>query len=817
MKPGLIIFCLMPALLAQPAAADDASARAPASNLAFDLKSGGTQWLSDGVSADSASLDRLFGAVDYDVLQPAKDAQRAKGWLGIAMKLPGASSNAPAPDAGHSGQSAFPVPAVEVARVLPDSAAARAGLREGDLIAGLNGAPLEPDPDKRLAAFRLAVAKMAPGSNIKLKVLRAGAGLEFDAVIQPYPHVNSVLKPHADLDRRRAGTKASLLSNVLKKGRLTDEFARLLGMFREEADKAVSPLVKADTYNPFRLQEVNYVMYHPLELPQVARKITDRLQDSFDATHHDLEGLLDAALGELDMPVSGPSAEKPPADFTAYVERLVAAIQYANAERVAVLSVLSGEEVDFLYKTLPGLLEEDPDAKRTAQTTPADSEAQRLKLYGIVLKLDLPRLLNASARIAHAIDLKTLETLDVKSGRLTHIPPGWKVVRRERNLTVLDTPAGRVLIGGTGDNVYTEDAALIIDLGGNDTYLNRAGGSSRQIPFSVAIDLAGDDLYDAPSDSAQGAGFIGGGFLVDLKGDDHYIARNFAQGSGMLGVGVLADLSGHDQYTAVAASQGAGAFGIGLLADAGGNDQYSGARFVQGFGYVKGFGAIVDAAGNDQYFAGGQFEDFRAPGKSYQSMGQGFGFGDRPWESLAGASGGIGVLLDLGGNDTYVADYFAQGSSYWYALGILDDRHGNDRYLSGRYSQGAGIHMSAGVLMDGDGDDTYLADFGVAQGCGHDLGIGFLLDGGGNDRYISGVIAEGAGNDNGIGVLADSGGDDEYHVKSLGQGYGSYGLRDMGSFGVLFDTGGGNDSYTLGGANGRLMYESRWGILLDTD
>src|SRR5690606_32279131 len=122
-------------------------------------------------------------------------------------------------------------------------------------------------------------------------------------------------------------------------------------------------------------------------------------------------------------------------------------------------------------------------------------------------------------------------------------------------------------------------------------------------------------------------------------------------------------------------------------------------------------------------------------GKSYQSMSQGFGYGVRPWESLAGASGGIGVIAEAEGNDTYVADYFAQGSSYWFSLGILDDRKGHDRYVSGRYSQGAGIHMSAGVLIVGEGDDNYLASYGVAQGCGHDFGIGFLLDNGGNDRY----------------------------------------------------------------------------------
>ena len=83
--------------------------------------------------------------------------------------------------------------------------------------------------------------------------------------------------------------------------------------------------------------------------------------------------------------------------------------------------------------------------------------------------------------------------------------------------------------------------------------------------------------------------------------------------------------------------------------------------------------------------------------------------------------------------------------------------------------------------------------------------------------YIAGVIAQGAGNDNGIGVLSDNGGNDEYFLKSLGQGRGNFEpTRDVGSFGFLFDTGGGNDTYSQGGKNNSLAYRTQWGIQLDT-
>ena len=370
-----------------------------------------------------------------------------------------------------------------------------------------------------------------------------------------------------------------------------------------------------------------------------------------------------------------------------------------------------------------------------------------------------------------------------------------------------------MLIGGEGDNIYTEDATIILDLGGNDRYLNRAGGSSRENPFTIVIDFSGNDLYASSEDFSQGAGILGAGFLIDLEGNDSYVARNYSQGMGFFGAGLLVDLAGRDVYKSDSVSQGAAVFGIGILAEGTGNDDYSAKRFSQAFGFVKGYGAIVELEGADKYFASGEYPDFRDPEKSYESLSQGFGLGFRPSELSVHVSGGIGILTDAEGNDTYIGDYFAQGSSYWYALGILADKKGHDKYIAGRYSQGAGTHLTSGILMDGEGDDQYLATFGVSQGCGHDYAIGMLLDNGGNDRYISGIISQGAGNDNGIGILNDNGGDDEYHIQALGRGRGNFREdRKLGSFGLHFDTGGGTDYYSSKGKNNHLIFRTEWDV-----
>src|SRR5207249_6388849 len=81
-----------------------------------------------------------------------------------------------------------------------------------------------------------------------------------------------------------------------------------------------------------------------------------------------------------------------------------------------------------------------------------------------------------------------------------------------------DTDLGKIILGGTGPNIYTNEAFLIIDLGGDDVYSNSAGGANGSI--SIVIDLAGNDQYISRKSFSQGAGVFGIGILVDCCGDD---------------------------------------------------------------------------------------------------------------------------------------------------------------------------------------------------------------------------------------------------------------------------------------------------------
>ncbi len=558
---------------------------------------------------------------------------------------------------------------------------------------------------------------------------------------------------------------------------------------------------------------------YPLDLLWVARALANNLKDNFNSESRNISEMVLECMRALDFEFDEFNVQETndTVDLAGYLERLIEAIEEATKDRLLALKNTDAAQIDRLAEGIGELLLNKIEEDRTEPTLDEKilSQKEFLKFLEVASKIDLETLLSSIYKVARVLDLEILNKIKNSTFKLNRYSNNW-IVEEKEELTVVHTAIGKVYIGGSGDNVYESDAVVIIDLGGNDRYLNRAGGNSLGVPFSVVIDFSGDDVYLSQENWSQGAGLLGGGFLIDLSGDDVYSAPHFSQGAGFWGVGVLVDQEGSDVYKAQTLSQGAASFGVGLLAEGGGEDRYIAAQFAQGFGFVKGFGAIIENDGADHYFAGGVYPDFRDPDKSYVSLSQGFGFGARPGEFFVGTSGGIGLLADSSGNDVYVGDYFSQGSSYWFALGALVDGGGHDKYISGRYSQGAGIHLSYGILIDSEGDDQYLAYLGVSQGCGHDYGVGMLLDNGGNDQYIGGVISQGAGNDNGMGILNDNGGDDYYHIKNFGQGRGNFHKdRNKGSFGIHFDTGSGTDFYSPGYKNESLIYKTEWGIFAD--
>jgi hypothetical protein len=326
-----------------------------------------------------------------------------------------------------------------------------------------------------------------------------------------------------------------------------------------------------------------------------------------------------------------------------------------------------------------------------------------------------------------------------------------------------DAAFGRVVISGYGNDRHDEDAALLIDIGGDDVYTNKAGGCGRSGGVAVCIDHTGDDRYLAPdSNYVQGFGFLGVGMLVDLAGNDIYKAKHFSQGVGIMGLGALWDKAGNDTFSAHAFCQGAGAFGFGTLLDDAGDDVYDCATMGQGSATTLGMGVLSDLEGNDRYRLACDSGKDALGGIPGCGQGGALSFRAYPWDKALTPYGGVGLLVDNKGNDEYISKgWNCQGGSYVMSLGALVDNEGNDHYVCGT-GQGSGIHVTNAILIDKKGDDVYEGGF-RAGGSGSDRSPGFLIDYEGNDTYQSATSSYGTGcKPFSYSLFVDYKGDDKY-------------------------------------------------------
>lgn len=359
--------------------------------------------------------------------------------------------------------------------------------------------------------------------------------------------------------------------------------------------------------------------------------------------------------------------------------------------------------------------------------------------------------------------------------------------------------AGWVVFGGTGTNRYDMTRlAAVFDPGGDDVY----GWSSLQKPrVQLVIDAGGNDRHVGH----VAAALLGVCVVIDRSGDDVYESdRTLSIAAAAGGVAVLIDEAGNDRYTGTTWTCGGAIHGAACLIDRVGNDQYAAADTSQGIGGPGGVGVLIDLAGDDRYHADGQTPSAYGQKGEFYAMSQGIGLGLRGYDS-----GGIGVLIDQRGDDEYTAGEFSQGGGYFFGLGILRDEAGRDRYTGRRYAQGFGCHQAVGILVDAGGDDQYVARTAANQGAAWDISVGMLIDRSGNDSYRGGGIAQGSAAMQGFAVLLDLGGDDVYEAATPSQGRSGgnayhFDATATRSFSVLLDAGG-TDRFSSGQENGRTV------------
>ena len=593
-----------------------------------------------------------------------------------------------------------------------------------------------------------------------------------------------------------------------KKRGIGDNFARFRSYAAYKLDSTAGPVATSEVTGNCRLKWYDHLLRNPLQAPAEAEQFTRQLHRELQGDHQGLARALAMARHRMDrspaLSTKRASVESPEAALRAVEESLIAAqLGYAAA-----LAPLHRNEVGQLVRSLYPIF---TTQATNGHTLPDRGTARRL--CDLLEKADLNGFYSAAEALVPLTNPQLLQQLAAIEDQENAAWEGVSgtVVRR------MVTPAGDILIGGRGNNSYQLDkltgVAAVIDLGGDDVYQD--GAVSFQRPVLAVLDLDGNDTYRGSGAGIQGGAVLGVSMLVDVAGNDTYQAKDVAQGSALAGVGILVDFAGDDAYVGLRRVQGHALAGIGILLDRQGHDRYHGAMWTQGFGAPLGFGVLDDLDGNDQYYTGGLYADSYPETPGYEGWGQGVGAGLRQV-----GDGGIGVILDGGGDDTYEYDYLAHGGGYWLGTGFARDFGGNDKRLGAtrktynggtrsermfqRFSCGYGCHYAVGFCFDDAGNDSYNGTI-MCLGFAWDVAVGGLIDFAGDDRYeATGGGTQGNGAQAGLGILYDYAGDDVY--LGYGQDNASPGIsyhdlpRCGGNFGFVVDYGG-QDQYGCGARN----------------
>ena len=609
----------------------------------------------------------------------------------------------------------------------------------------------------------------------------------------------------------------------LKRRGITDRFAQFQRYANAKVYESAGKYTGSELAGNCRLKWYEHMMHNFLNAPIEAERFTRELHIAACDGNEGLTKVLAIAAVKMDLSPRKVRKLVPPTSPEQALEMIEQALTEAQTSYCAALAPLSKSEIQEMQMNLVPVL----STQNVVGHTLNDRGTGR-RMCDLIEKMDRDSMLAAADALAPIADVRFLEQLKSLPADGNVRVPGvtGTVVAR------IDTPSGAIVIGGKGPNTYQldqmRDVAVVIDLGGGNTYYEGTVGLDR--PVLVVIDLGGNNTFRGVKPGIQGGAVLGVSMLLTLGDNNVYEAQDVAQGSALAGVGIQIDYGSNNRYRGVRRLQGQALGGVGILIGRGGHNDYHAALWAQGMGAPLGFGLLDNVKGNNHYYCGGMWRNSYYPETpGYEGWGQGVGAGLRQV-----ADGGIGVILDGGGENTYEFDYLAHGGGYWCGLGFARDFGGNTKRLITRaaydgsprayqsfqrFGCGWGCHYAMGFCFDDSGDDVYEGTI-MGTGMAWDCSMGVLCDFAGNDHYMAtGGIVQGSGAQMGFGILFDYKGDDVYD--GYGQGYANPGISYHhlpecgGNFSFLVDYGG-KDQYGCGAENNSYIQRGdSGGFLID--
>ncbi|MCK5832342.1 PDZ domain-containing protein [bacterium] len=692
---------------------------------------------------------------------------------------------------------------IELTQIVKHSPASISGLEVGDILLSIDEVSITSR--ESLGDF---LETKSPGDRVKLNILRCKKELKIDLILgkrsdflismksggrETFPVDADSIIPHW-----RQDSIVSIFLNGIHEADLDTIYNKLTSSFRTEFEN----------YSGFyTLDHVAAVMLDPASCLPSASDVIEKISIDHKTPSNFLRGTFDI----LDLGTPDTLSR-----FTiSSLDKLIAVIERANSLVDSAFLGLSTDELQEVADHIPFLLETFCQTVYIHNDENEELVDGYYKLIESTKKIDYEKLLSAGELICSLYDMDLQGILSGFSGGEGADIEKDILLDKQIIVSTIDSSGqgssvfARMIITGRKGMTYSQEAAIWIDLGGDDTYLGFSGGTPYTIydntthkfatgRVGLHIDLGGNDKYIRNTPGGIGAGLCGIGCLIDLQGNDLYSGSRLTQGSSFCGIGILIDDDGSDTYLAQECAQGFAAFGMGLLFDKAGNDIYTGARYCQGVGLTKALGALIDVSGNDRYIASFKHPNGYGNENSWDGWSQGVGMGFR-----SVSAGGIGVLCDRAGNDHYEAGNFSQACGYFFGMGILDDIGGNDVYIGNRYVQGAGAHQACAVFRDHSGNDLYTGNEAVNQGGAWDIVSAWFIDDSGDDEYNGTSLSQGGASQSALAVCIDLDGTDIYRSTGTSNGSGGgldyHGDYDDRNIGAQIDLGDHIDDYSKTG------------------
>lgn len=429
--------------------------------------------------------------------------------------------------------------------VVRNSPAENFGLKKGDVILKLNGEiiPLSTG-ESPSEYFVKKMGRHSPASKVTLTILRDNSKHEIIVELGTRPEAPVIMAEHTNISSSMQAGE-SILEKTLKKRKMLSAYYKVADKVKKKSADVISYHFEPGNLNPFRLTEVNYLLNHPLNVPQVTQDLTGQIKKYFSSSVKNISGLLNYTAKKIDVNYSPGDFIALPQDPTldTLIEYIEQVFQKALSLREDAFAMLSEEDMSFLYS------------------------------YSEI-----------------------------------YLPQTTEITEEEESAIIIDLGGDDIYYNNAGSSSKSSPLSLLIDLSGNDKYISSQPFTQGcgLLGTGILIDLSGDDLYTA-GDISQGIGIIGIGLLVDFEGDDRFFGKSSVQGCGHdFGIGVLIDTLGNDFYKGGVLVQGFGnETGIGIMYDNKGNDTYvskgPGAGNYSSLHEAGSIGLYVDAEGEDNY------------------------------------------------------------------------------------------------------------------------------------------------------------------------------------------------------------------------